>query len=40
MNAWDLQHCIDLHRTDIDLEEFSSALAVQHFDRGNVATCE
>jgi hypothetical protein len=33
MNKWDLQHCIDLHRTDIDLEEFSAALTLQHVSR-------
>ncbi|MFL5658338.1 MAG: hypothetical protein ACJ8CB_29665 [Ktedonobacteraceae bacterium] len=33
MNIWDLQHCIDLHRTDIDLEEFSAALTLQHVSR-------
>jgi hypothetical protein len=33
MNVGDLEHCTDLHRTDIDLEEFSAALAVQHVSR-------
>ncbi len=37
MTSNDLEHCLDLRRTDLDLELFAAALAVQHIRRLIVA---